>query len=39
VHGEVFKWGRRAEEILDDFTQKNPTGCNSVSKFIIAYLY
>jgi len=25
--------------IIVQFIQKNPTGCNSVSKFIIPYLY
>jgi len=39
VPSEVMKWCRRAEDILHDFIQKNPTGCDSVSKFIIPYLY
>jgi len=31
--------GRLPELLVVEFIQKNPTRCNSVSKFIISYLY
>jgi hypothetical protein len=43
----ILFWGRNGGTslmfvdpcIIVQFIQKNPTGCNSVSKFIIPYLY